>query len=91
MSKEQKNSGVSRKVGENWTKKETNDVFFRRGVAENWEGREQKKEVISREKNRGSGIGIFSFRRRGVSARERLDKRKEKTEAWRARFLERKK
>ena len=35
MSKEQKNSGVSRKVGENWTKKETNDVFFRRGVAEN--------------------------------------------------------
>ena len=47
--------------------------------------------MISREKNRGSGIGIFSFRRRGVSAREILDKRKEKTEAWRARFLERKK
>ena len=32
--------------------------------------------MIFGEKNRGIGIGIFSSRRRGVSARKRLDKKK---------------
>ena len=47
-------------MGENRTEKGTNDVFFRRRVAENGEEKERKKEVISKEKNRRSGIEIFS-------------------------------
>ena len=52
--------GWAKKVGENRTEKGTNDVFFRRRVAENGEEKERKKEVISKEKNIRSGMKIFS-------------------------------
>ena len=51
---------MSKKVGENWIEKGTNDVLFRKRVAENGEEKERKKEVISKEKNRRSGMEIFS-------------------------------